>query len=248
MPLSTLDNFYINTYGPTGLNILTHYYPCNEASGNCIDAVGSLNGTLTSITQGQASILPTSDGETCYACPGGALVSMGAAFNTAFPLSWEGWYKMPANFTGGNSSIVLVAQPTTGNNGGCALSVISGQIRLTNRDGSNTSWSGNLSASTVYHIVLTSDGSSTAANTKVYVDGSTKSQTQFAQPLTPSAAAASILGGYAGGSLATGPNFGEKVGIYNAILTSTQVTANYNAGLNGAPSSANSGFFLFMGM
>jgi hypothetical protein len=231
MPLSSLDNWYISTYGPSGLNVLQHYYPCNESSGSILDQVGSLNGTAGSqITYGQSSILPASDSATCLQSTNNASTNIGSVnFSSNFgsyPKSYECWFKHSSSgtplFQDGNLWIgYWGAVP------GFGLFVVGGGT-------ANYTASFTPVAGTVYHLVLTTDG--TAAGTSVYINGVSQTMTTTGVPATPSGANASIMGAASstgGGSGMLG--YGEKFAVYNVVLTSTQVVNNYIAGQNGGP-------------
>ena len=230
MALSPYDNFIVNTYGPTGLNILPHYYPCNEISGtSCTDAIGSLNGVIgVGIGLNHATILPTSDGEGMYNGAGGASVftTFSGAWLTAYPISLEIWAKITSFVTGfpglfslgsGITGISFYAdqQPELQNNNG------GGQVVGT----------ANLSTATAYHLVCTSDG--TLTGTFFYVNGVLQSATHAGSGLASLAGlTASLLGGEFGSTSSLDATYG-KAATYTAALTQAQVTANFNAGNSG---------------
>lgn len=235
MSLSALDKFYINTYGPSGLNILTHYYPANESSGNMLDAIGSLNGVLTggNVTQGNASILPTSDGETCYhANTGSTYVLFSAAMFTAFPVSIEAWVQCTNWSTGGGGLATWIS--VGGSSDGIKCSYLSSLtwLGMFNNVGTHAAVATLTPTNgATYHMVQTTDG--TAGGTKIYLNGVLQTVATSTTPSVPTTAQSLILCG--GTSTNAFGGYGEKWAIYNTALTQAQITANYNAGNMGPP-------------
>lgn len=231
MANSALDNYYVNVYGPSGLNILQNYWPCSEASGNLVDLISGLTAVPSGTGNGYgvASILPTTDGKTAASTS----AAIGSSFNTSanfggFPKSYEAWVK----FTAVTANINFMFT-----NGGAADGTWVGYfnslnwVGMFNNGGSSVAHGPMVGvAGTVYHIVVTSNG--TAAGTIAYLNGVALTMTTGGAPGALSSSAGAILGS----NYSTGMNgAGEKFAIYNAILTPTQVTNNYNAGLNGPP-------------
>jgi hypothetical protein len=233
MALSTLDNFYIGTYGPEGLNILHNFYPLNETSGSAIDQINANNCSFSSVTQGVAGFLPAPDGDTCYTSSG-TNYGVTAEF-TPYPLSWECWMEP--------SSINVCAIITQGAPGIYLGLTGGGYIQLNNlAGGANTIWGGGVTpigGGSPLHLVMTTDGSSTAANTKAYLNGTLLTQSQFVQPQAFTSPIG-VLMNYSGASVTAFQGKLAKMAMYSAILTQAQVTANYNAGLDGI---GRSGFF-----
>lgn len=236
MANSALDNFFVNTYGPTGLGILAHYYPCSEASGFILDGVGSLNGTAgAGITYGQASILPTTDGKTCLQATNATIGNVAFLSNFGgYPKTFEIAFKP----TSVSTSITCGLFQNGGVNDGAAVQILYGftpaWIGLFNNAGGQVAHATfTFVVGTFYHIVLTTDG--TVAGTKVYINGTLQSMSGASAASVPTSPQAAILGSLTSTAGATG--FGEKACIYNAVLTQTQVTNNFNALSTGPPAS-----------
>lgn len=229
MANSPLDTFYISTYGPSGLNILKHYYPLSEASGNALDGVGSLNATLgLGITQGVASILPTTDGKTCYSA------TQAAGTNVVFTANFGGYpksYELALKFAGVASGLNYLIQEGAFNNGiFVAYQQALAAIKISSPGtGATQTCPFSPVVGTFYHIVVTMDG---GAGTKIYINSVSQTMSISGVPDPPTGAAATIMGALTSGGL---NGSAEKYGIYNSVLTQAQVTANYNALISGPP-------------
>lgn len=232
MANSALDNFYVTTYGPTGLNILDHYYAASESSGNIIDQIAALNGTVgAGMTYAQPSILPTTDGKTCMqsSTAGGSAISLSTNLG-GYPKTYELWFR-PTSVSSANINIMF-------QNGGvsdgvflCSLNSLTWIGLFNNAGGAVSHCTLALVVGTSYHIVCTSDG--TAAGTKIYVNGAAQTMTAGSAASAATTASATLLGSVV--SANGGAGYGEKFAVYSAILTPTQVTNNFNAGNVGPP-------------
>lgn len=229
MANSALDLYFINTYGPTGTNTLKHYYPLSEASGNALDGIGSNNGVPgLGITQGVASILPTTDGKTCYSA------TQAAGTNVALPANFGGYpksYGIALKFAGVASGLNYLIQEGAFNNGiFVAYQQALGILKISSPGtGDTQSCPFSPVVGTFYDIVVTMDGSS---GTKIYINSVSQTMTISGVPDVPIGAAASIMGALTSGGL---NGSAEKYRIFNTVISQAQVTADYNALLNGAP-------------
>lgn len=226
---SALDLYFKNTYGPSGTNTLKHYYPLSEASGNALDGIGSNNGVPgLGITQGVASILPTSDGQTCYSATqaSGTNVALAANFG-GYPKS----YGIALKFAGVASGLNYLIQEGAFNNGiFVAYQQALGAIKISSPGtGATQTCPFSPVVGTFYDIVVTMDGSS---GTKIYINSVSQTMTISGVPDPPVGAAASIMGALTSGGL---NGSAEKYRIFNTVINQAQVTADYNALLNGAP-------------
>lgn len=236
MANSALDNYYISAYGPSGTNTLAHYWPLSEASGSIVDLIAALNGTAgAGITFGQPSILPTTDGKTCLSATGASSANVALSSNLGgAPISYELWFR-PITING--STIAQFFQ-----NGGASNGTWVGSLYTPNRLGLFLNGGAGVAyfpwspvVGTTYHIVITCNGS--AATTIVYINGVAQTMTTQSAYAAPSTANGALMGSNTSAAGAQG--YGEKLAVYNAILTPTQVTNNYNAGLNGPPATGN---------
>lgn len=227
---TSLDNYYISVYGPSGTNSLKHYFPLSESVGatTAVDSVGGQNGTNTLIAAGVTDIVPTSDGSTCYTFAAGAGINLGAPFalGTGSQFAWEAWIK-PSSLAG-FPGLYQNGVDAHGNNGwydtgGSALNL--------STDNSSTNTSGvTISINNVYHVVMGYNGT----NRLIYVNGVLRGNAVAAAGSAPTTS--NLIGRWQ--STGDGGSWlgqMQKICYYNQMLTQTQVTNNYNAGLTGPP-------------
>jgi hypothetical protein len=215
---------------------LVAYWPLNEANGagSVADATGNGHtGTPHGgVTLGATSLLPadsetaaTFDGSTGYIS-----VPYAAALNTAH-YSAEAWVKV----TGGNGGY---RAPVSNRSlaGGSA-----GWIMYDKDSNQWAGWSGvgggtwdhadsgaTTALSTVYHVVVTYDGTAT----RLYVNGALIATGSSGLTFQPNAAYELRIGA---GQNETTPGFWlpgsvQKVAVYNVVLSGTQVSNHYSAG------------------
>jgi hypothetical protein len=234
--MTALDTYYTSTYGPSGTNTLTHYYPLNEAagSGTAIDSVGSQNGTNTGIVAGTAGFV--SDGSTCYTFAAASSINLGTPFanGSSSQWCWEGWLQFTA----------LTLFQSICQNGvdahGFNIWLNSGPQFAVSIDNTTNTVTGSPGTTNWHHIVAGYDGT----NVHLYIDSVSKinaARTGGTAPTTTN-----YIGRW--NNVADGGSFlgkMQKVLYYNTMLTSTQVTNNYNAGLVGPPTNINASAGVF---
>lgn len=233
------DTYIQNTYGSSGTNELVGYWPFKEASGNAIDLVGGNNSTSAiGVTQGVSGFLPTPDGETCYTFAGssGNGLVIGAWFRPTYPITYEFWIKTTsATLDGAVHEFCGQGGASGAGHTGTAVGMVessaSGSIRFTTRSGTHNDFVFAWAQSTVYHVVLGSDG--TNAGTVCYINGVSKTKTNTSTPQVPDTSIATFgtVGNSIGGSSFRGQM--AKAAVYNSVLSGTKVTNNYNKGLLG---------------
>lgn len=214
-------------------------WPMNEGSGTSFfDVVAANNATFTSgITYGVVTgvgSLPVP----IFAGTGHATAPSTTAYNFtgATPFSVSFWVK-PTNVSAAHSLVSTISN-SAGSNPGWGIDMNTGgaiqfflfQTPTTNGIGLfNTTSS--ITAGTVHHVMVTCDGSKTAAGVLIYVDGVSKTNTVSWNTLTGSAAGAQPLtfGGRADNS-ETMVGTIAYTRIFNRALTPTEVTTLFAAG------------------
>lgn len=228
MALTALDNFYINTYGPIGTNTLKHYYPLSESvgTGTAVDSIAAQNGTNTLIVAGVTSILPTTDGSTCYTFVAGAGINLGTPFGlgTGSQFAVEGWFRFSTltNFQG----LYQNGVDAHGNNGWLNNTDLALSIDNSSSFSSGTT----IVTATIYHIVFGYDGT----NRRIYINGVSRLSALGATGSAPTTS--NLIGRWQ--NTGDGGSFlgqMQKICYYDTMPSSTQITNNYNAGLNGPP-------------
>lgn len=244
--MTALDDFYTNTYGPTGLNILKHYYPLSESVGSttAVDSVGGQNGTNTGVVAGTANILPTSDGSTCYLFAASAGINLGSPFANGSSSQWcfECW----VNFTNVTTLFQALMQNGVDAHGFVVWLNTGPELAIAIDNTSNFA-GGSIASGVARHIVAGYDGT----NVRLYVNG--VSQLNQARTGGTAPTTTNYIGRWS--NVADGGSFlgkMQKVCYYNQMLTSTQVTNNYNAGNSGPPATnttilAGTGTFSLLG-
>jgi hypothetical protein len=210
-----------------GTSGILAYWRLGDASGDAIDAAGSLDGTVTGATRGVTGAI-LGDADTAYSFDGndGILISNNALLqlSTGTLEFWckgttnDGWIVAKHNAWG----IALVGSDLGFFDfGGAAV-----------RDSNASVTSGNW-----HHVVLTFQ-SGVVGGTIIYRDGVSVLATDMT--VSNQSIGISIGADHNGAtfeSFYTGAI--DEVAIYSSILTPTQVAAHYDMGVNGPPATGN---------
>lgn len=205
---------------------LQSYWYLDEASGDAIDQEGAIDGTYDGLVTRQASPLITNGNGIQVDRDDAAGIAFGNnyAFTGTSNFSIELWFK-PAVVDG---TVGVLANKWDNGASGWVLDYWDGGTRFRRFDTGGTSdfpTAAAMTAGTIYHIVVTYDGSdiSIYLNAGTPTTGaSTRSIVACTNPL-----ALARYGG--GGSGADG--LLDEFAIYNAALSSTAITTHYQNGV-----------------
>lgn len=210
------------------------YWPLNDPGGTTSGVDASGNGhpmaNHGSPPYGATAIVPAVAG-TSANLGSGQLIATGYSPNLNTALSAECWLNNNST-PGGDPRLISTGHADSDGAGFELVWRVSGDssrinLSLGNGAGSNTWLSGSvLTTATLYHIVSTWDGTTM----KMYVNNVMVAS--GASSGTPSAPTSAVALGY--NNVYNGDGIDalmEKVALYNYALTSTQVTAHYNAGV-----------------
>jgi len=203
-------------------------YKLNETSGTSVTDYGSQaqNGTLHgTVTLNQASMIPSNaaDGSMLFDGTTGYMQAATTGLPTGAQVwSMEGWITMP---TVPATGIHIMAEwGTNTSNEAAAIGIFTGVIRLNTYSANNilgpTAVNG-----TTYYIVGTYDGT----NLRLYVNGALQGSPLAATP------AIALTYCYIGTEDNAADDFFsgkiQGVAFYNTVLSATQVSTHYNAGI-----------------
>lgn len=200
-----------------------HYWKMDEASGSPKDEVGTLDsGSVTSCTYSESGKINTS-----FGFNGSAYVSFGdiTNFDGLTTMSISCWFKTSS----ASASQFLVAKE---NNYYCfEIGMYAGKMRAYFYNGTYAVSGSTYNDGAWHHVVATYDSALGSQNIKLYIDGS-------------SVATANVTGAipnttdyFAFGTAARSGNYANKytgyldeIGIWNKVLSSSEVTSLYNSG------------------
>lgn len=229
------------TYESTILNesSLQSYWKLSETvgAGTVADSKGAVTGTPNAgVTLGAGGLLlsDTTTSASFNGTSGG--ISMGANYGEAGTVSFsvECWYQTPSSFDGAQHYLVCCEDNDgTGNRQGWHLGVNPSNEFYAGRFHStalnvDAVYGTALVVSTVYHLVMTYDGT----NTRLYVNAgaATVGAADANSILAVATAPVFGVGGFNGGTFYYATGQIGHVAVYNAVLTTTQITAHYSAG------------------
>jgi hypothetical protein len=210
------------------------YYKLDETSGNAIDSIGGSTATnIGSTAYGSGKI---NNGAIFDSSSKALSISNYVPFNfertDAFSLSL--WVK-PTTLT--ENSFLFSHQTDGGDFAGYSLfQVTSGNLRfyLANNNSTAMYWtttSNPLTTSSWYHIVVTNSGTSNAAGSILYINGSVVAKTTGSDNASGSIkTTAEPQIGNRGTNYSNNSQI-DEVSVFSRVLSSTEVTALYNSGL-----------------
>ena len=216
---------------------LLFYLKLDESSGNAIDAVGGLSGTVTGATQGATGKINTAysfDGNTDYVNFGNVM-----DFERTDTRSFQFWVNVAATPSAPLALLTKCAAAVFNGfdmhiRGDVANDPIEFELRgtstfLTIRANPSTAWDGNW-----HHIVITYAGGSDSASVKFYMDNNLLTNIDDTTGLSQSVSnAGSLLQGIFIEALLLDDFSGsmDEIAIWNRVLTATEVATAYNGGL-----------------
>jgi len=217
--LGTFESYNVKTGSSSLLTGLVSYWKMDESSGNIADSADSNNGTTTNVTYSQTGKIGTA-----LLFDGTSFIGFGNPTNLRLSSTGSVSLWFSTINTTGPGVLISKWDGNTARNG-YAIYVYNGYIEGDISDTSNNVYVGStISVDTWYHFVVTWNGTNTIA----YLNGSA---VETKGGIATVATAYDFTIGRDSGTVADYFNGSmDEVGVWNRVLTSTEITTLYNSG------------------